>query len=100
MATRCLGRVRLTGAAAVPLLFSLRRAVDFPAALPAGDFFCAAFLVAARDAGLFDFFLAMMPSLMLRPNWSIRQPAETIRRWTRQQSQSERNRYPLRQRTV
>src|SRR5215469_11636812 len=63
MATRCFGRAFFAGAAALPLLFSLRRAVDFAAALRAGDVFRAAFLLAARAAGFLDFFLAMMLSL-------------------------------------
>jgi hypothetical protein len=44
----------------------LRRAVDLAGALRAGDFFCAAFLVAARAAGFFDFLVAMMLSLSVR----------------------------------
>src|ERR1700677_616839 len=71
MATRCFGRARLTGAAALPLLLSLRRAVGLAATLRADDFFCAVFLVAVRDlaaareAGFFVFLLAIpaLPSL-------------------------------------
>src|SRR5271156_5040371 len=66
MATRCFGRARLTIAAALPLLLSLRRAVGLAAtALRADDFFCAAFLVAVRDlaaareAGFFVLLLAI-----------------------------------------
>ena len=53
----------MTGAAVLPLLFSLRRALDFAddlpvvfAALRAEDFFCDDLLLAARD---FGFFLAI-----------------------------------------
>src|ERR1700737_426119 len=60
MAMRCFGRARLAGACARP--FALRslalivfRAVDLvadlAAALRAGDFFCAAVRLAARDVG-------------------------------------------------
>src|SRR5690349_98336 len=59
MATRCFGRAGLAAAEILPLLFSLRRAVDLAGALRAGDVFFAAFLLAARAAGFFDFDLAI-----------------------------------------
>src|SRR6185437_10673484 len=61
MATRCFGRAFFAGADALPLLFSLRRAVDLAAALR-GDFFCAADFVAARAAGFLVFLLAIVLS--------------------------------------
>jgi hypothetical protein len=58
------------------LPLSLRRAVDLAATLRDDDFFCAAFLVAVRDlaaareAGFFDFFLAIpaLPDLEGKAN--------------------------------
>src|SRR5581483_3132763 len=76
MATRCLGRARLTIGAALPLLFNFLRAVDL-ASFRAGDFAVADFLVArdlaaAREAGLLDFFLTdcflAIPALPVRAN--------------------------------
>src|ERR1700750_3273581 len=58
MATRCFGRAFFAGAGALPLLFSLRRAVDSAAALR-GDFFCVVDFAAARAAGFLAFFLAI-----------------------------------------
>jgi hypothetical protein len=58
MATRCFGRAFFAGAGVLPLLFSLRRAVDLAAALR-GDFFCADDFVAARAVGFLAFFLAI-----------------------------------------
>src|SRR5690348_3587238 len=68
MATRCFGRAFFAGAGALPLLFSLRRAVVLVVVLAAalrGDFFCAADFAAARAAGFFAFFLAIdaLPSV-------------------------------------
>src|SRR6185312_981613 len=64
MATRCFGRAFFAGADALPLLFSLRRAVDAMdlAAALRGDFFCAADFVAARAAGFLVFLLAIVLS--------------------------------------
>jgi hypothetical protein len=68
MAMRCLGRARFTGAGALPLLFSLRRAVGLAAAtLRAGDFFCAADFAAARAAGFLDFFVGFFLAMVLSP---------------------------------
>ena len=66
----------MTTGAVLPLLFSFRRAVALAVSFRDGDFFCADCLAAARDlaareAGLLDFFLtdcflAILLSLFVR----------------------------------
>src|ERR1700759_3482152 len=82
MAMRCFGRARFAGIAALPLLASLRGAVDLAPALRAGDFLRAEVfradaldavraLAPARATGFFDFFLSLffaIPALPVRSN--------------------------------
>src|ERR1700692_1451209 len=66
MAMRCFGRARLAGAGARPLDLSFLRAVGLAAVLPAallraGDFFCWAARLAARDVGFFFLAIDVLP---------------------------------------
>src|ERR1700675_5116704 len=66
MAMRCFGRARLAGAGARPLDLSFLRAVGLAAVLPAallraGDFFCWALRLAARDVGFFFLAIDVLP---------------------------------------
>src|ERR1700688_3240913 len=68
MAMRCFGRARLAGAGARPLDLSFLRAVGLAAVLPAallraGDFFCWALRLAARDVGFFFLAIDVLPFL-------------------------------------
>ena len=72
MATRCFGLARFTGAPALPLLFSFRRAVGLvAAALRAGDFFCADDFAAARAEGFLDFFVGFFFAIGALPFVSV-----------------------------
>src|SRR5882762_2664836 len=97
MAMRCLGRARLTGAGARPLALSFFRAVVLavvlagflPAALRAGDFFCAPVRLAALDFGfclaidVLPFWYRGKTLAQIAPfvGWANRSEPTTLQQW-------------------